>query len=232
VGPASGAIDWNDNQSIDLTHVITDVNWINVLSTCPPSPGQTSLTGYDDWSNLVYSFRISGYFADGAGPSVPDLDPEVTDREFLDLGLGSLDFDSDGFANADDNCPLVFNPDQVDGDGDGIGDACSLQTLTLNPGSVTGGMLASGAITLTLPVSLNDAIIFLESSDTSVANVPVSITIPTGAHAATFSIATYPVTASTPVTITATYGLAEKTATLMVGPATNFVYLPVVLKNR
>src|SRR5690606_34971475 len=35
-----------------------------------------------------------------------------------------LDQDRDGIANAGDNCPLVANPDQLDGDGDLEGDAC------------------------------------------------------------------------------------------------------------
>ena len=35
-----------------------------------------------------------------------------------------LDDDGDGMADAMDNCPLLFNPDQVDLDGDGLGDAC------------------------------------------------------------------------------------------------------------
>lgn len=39
-------------------------------------------------------------------------------------GAGSADSDGDGFPNATDNCPSVFNPGQEDGDGDLIGDAC------------------------------------------------------------------------------------------------------------
>ncbi len=35
-----------------------------------------------------------------------------------------LDQDRDGIVNAEDNCPLTYNPDQTDTDGDGIGDAC------------------------------------------------------------------------------------------------------------
>ncbi|MEM3074928.1 MAG: thrombospondin type 3 repeat-containing protein, partial [Candidatus Pacearchaeota archaeon] len=34
------------------------------------------------------------------------------------------DSDGDGILDVNDNCPLVSNPNQLDGDGDGIGDAC------------------------------------------------------------------------------------------------------------
>tara|TARA_R110002096_G_scaffold143328_4_gene299278 strand:- start:60351 stop:61193 length:843 start_codon:yes stop_codon:yes gene_type:complete len=37
---------------------------------------------------------------------------------------GPADADSDGVADADDNCPRVANENQADGDDDGVGDAC------------------------------------------------------------------------------------------------------------
>ena len=46
---------------------------------------------------------------------------EELDQKLIDL---LLDSDGDGIPDSEDNCPTVWNPDQVDSDGDGIGDAC------------------------------------------------------------------------------------------------------------
>lgn len=40
------------------------------------------------------------------------------------LPATSVDKDSDGIPDADDNCPTTFNSDQADADGDGVGAAC------------------------------------------------------------------------------------------------------------
>ena len=39
------------------------------------------------------------------------------------------DSDGDGILNEDDNCPIVYNPNQEDSDGDGLGDACDLEDV-------------------------------------------------------------------------------------------------------
>lgn len=43
------------------------------------------------------------------------------------------DRDRDGVADAVDNCPTTYNPDQLDSNKDGIGDACDTKTTTTNP---------------------------------------------------------------------------------------------------
>jgi len=47
--------------------------------------------------------------------------PNIAPNQFLQVVEGS---DSDGVANVDDNCPLVYNPGQEDFDDDGKGDVC------------------------------------------------------------------------------------------------------------
>jgi hypothetical protein len=52
----------------------------------------------------------------------------------------------DGYGDVCDNCPLVYNPDQVDSNDDGIGDACG-------PVTPSGGGGGQPTITLTGPIT-------------------------------------------------------------------------------
>jgi hypothetical protein len=65
----------------------------------------------------------------------------------LDFGVSYIvaicrDQDGDGVCDADDDCPLVANPDQADTDGDGIGDACDPCTGA----AIAGAKLALGKL--------------------------------------------------------------------------------------
>jgi hypothetical protein len=62
-----------------------------------------------------------------------EIDPRYADDASTSAAAGSstaddgdADDDADGIRNADDNCPGVGNPDQLDGDGDTVGDACDV----------------------------------------------------------------------------------------------------------
>lgn len=60
-----------------------------------------------------------------------EIDPSYADDASGSAGSGpaddgDADDDADGIRNADDNCPSVQNPDQLDGDGDTVGDACDV----------------------------------------------------------------------------------------------------------
>jgi cytosine/adenosine deaminase-related metal-dependent hydrolase len=60
-------------------------------------------------------------------------DPCPSDPSDACAALDADDFDSDGWANAVDNCAEVANGDQTDTDGDGNGDACDPCPSTPNP---------------------------------------------------------------------------------------------------
>jgi trimeric autotransporter adhesin len=81
------------------------------------------------------------------------------------------------------------------------GPAPELDSLTLDPDSVTGGESATGTVTLTEPAPLSGLVVELTSSNSSVANVPESVTIGGGSTSATFTVSTSEVGSSSEVEI-------------------------------
>ncbi len=137
--PAESPIDWNgDGDATDASVGPLNVN--RLLPSCGGSD-DGNLPGHDDWANLMFDFRSSASFARGVHVVLDE--PEPTEEEILEVAE-SVDFDEDGFSNADDNCPAVSNPDQADGDGDGIGDACDVPPRTV---TVTKDGTGSGSVT-------------------------------------------------------------------------------------
>jgi len=97
--------------------------------------------------------------------------------------------------------------------------APTLSSLTLNPTTVIGGVQSStGTVALSGPALSGGAQVALFSSNSAVASVPSSVTVPAGATSATFTVSTSAVTASTTVTISASYSGATRSASLTVTP--------------
>jgi hypothetical protein len=74
--------------------------------------------------DLADSFR-----SDGSSRMYTDkgnADGSLTGKHggFTEASSVIIDSDGDGIADADDNCPNTYNPDQADTNGNGIGDAC------------------------------------------------------------------------------------------------------------
>ncbi|MBI1800038.1 MAG: hypothetical protein HYR71_00210 [Chloroflexi bacterium] len=94
----------------------------------------------------------------------------------------------------------------------------TLASLTVNPTTVTGGSPSTGTVALSGPAPAGGALVGLSSSNSAVASVPASVTVPEGATAANFTITTFPVSANKSVTISGTYNGATVSAMLKVKP--------------
>ncbi|HYG98800.1 MAG TPA: hypothetical protein VD837_06680 [Terriglobales bacterium] len=92
-----------------------------------------------------------------------------------------------------------------------------LASLGINPSSITGGNIATGTVALTSAPTSN-TVVLLQSSNSAVASVPSSVTVPAGFTNAPFSISTNPVATATSVTVTAVYNGNSAPATLTVNP--------------
>ena len=92
----------------------------------------------------------------------------------------------------------------------------SLVSVTINPTSVQGGNSSQGTVTLSGAAPAGGAVVTLTSSNSSVANMPVSVTVPVGATSATFTVTTSVVTATTSVNIMGMFNGLQRSATLTV----------------
>jgi len=228
-----GDIDWNEDLLI-TTPVTAGINDPDATSSagleaCEMPANQAAvMPGYDDWSNILYDFRITADFADGVHSSVP-TDYERTDEEALETA-SLIDFDGDGLSNGEDNCSAIANAGQEDGDGDGIGDACDIAALTIAPGEVDGGVSATGVLSLTVPAPAGGVVVELFSSEPEWASVPVSLTIPSGSISATFTIETEDPPLDATVMISAVADPAYIEGILVVRSSVRPTYLPVMMR--
>jgi hypothetical protein len=94
----------------------------------------------------------------------------------------------------------------------------SLSSVTVSPTSISGGGSSTGTVTLSEAAPSGGATVRLTSSNTSVAQVPASVTVSAGARSATFTITTSDVAGVATVSITANYIGGSKIATLTVNP--------------
>jgi hypothetical protein len=95
--------------------------------------------------------------------------------------------------------------------------AAALSSLSIDPQVVQGGSSTMGTIVLSGPAPDGGASLAIASNNTA-ASAPVTIVVPAGKTAQTFSISTKTVTANTAVTLTATLGNVSKSAPLYVTP--------------
>lgn len=106
----------------------------------------------------------------------------------------------------------------------------ALDSLTVNPSTVTAGTTSTGTATLTAAAPSGGATVAL-SSNNAAATVPGSVTVNAGASNATFTITT---TGSGTATISGTYANVLRSAQLIVNPglAANFVVRSTAAAQR
>jgi sugar lactone lactonase YvrE len=93
----------------------------------------------------------------------------------------------------------------------------TVNTLSLLPSSLTGGVTSKMTIKLTGKAGVGGVLVTLTSSNTVVAQIPASVTVPAGADTVDVNIQTAAVASTTNVTLTAKTGTVAKTAVLTFG---------------
>jgi hypothetical protein len=109
---AGDPVDWNGNGVIDGPLVAVNINTESLDGT--NIPADQLLTSHEDWSHLVYNFRGTPHYADGAPPV--DIGAEMTLPEHLRLYIApppgpatcTSDFNGDGDFGTDADIEAFF----------------------------------------------------------------------------------------------------------------------------
>ena len=95
----------------------------------------------------------------------------------------------------------------------------AVSSVTLSPSTVVGPASSTATVTLRSAAPTGNAFVTLASSNTVLATVPNSIVIPSGRTSGTFTVNAAQVTATSTVSISATYENVTKSATLTINPS-------------
>ena len=96
-----------------------------------------------------------------------------------------------------------------------------LYAIGLKPLSLIGGGSVLGTVGLAVPAPAGGTVVSLESSDTSLAQVPASVTVAPGNSTVSFAVTTSPVQTFASVSVTGTAGGVSKTGWLNLGSDPN-----------
>ena len=96
--------------------------------------------------------------------------------------------------------------------------AVSLSSLTLNPTTVRGGDSSQGTVILSGAAPSGGVVVTLATSDSAMAMVPASVTVPAGQSSASFKVDTGRAASNTSVTVSAAYDGVTNAASLTVTP--------------
>jgi hypothetical protein len=108
--------------------------------------------------------------------------------------------------------------------------ASSVTSFFLDPFEVTGGNASIGTVVLNGMAPSGGAVVTLVSSNSTVASMPASVTVPAGSDRVSFSVQTSAVATSTTVTLNANFGGWAATS-LIVSPASAPVTLTSLTLN-
>jgi len=121
LGPVACHPRWVD----DPDPMIVGLNQVSVVSEVVGAG--TFLRDYEVYCDVAgeYDLQIIVNVDSATVPLASDPSPDDNqDQNQPHLTCAGTDVDGDGVPNADDNCPWIPNPDQLDTDGDGDGDVC------------------------------------------------------------------------------------------------------------
>jgi hypothetical protein len=101
--------------------------------------------------------------------------------------------------------------------------------LTLKSNAVVGGSSVTGTVTLGEPAPATGVTLNVQSDNRTIAQPPLTVTIPSGQTSAGFTLTTAPVTVTRFVTITVTYASATQSVTLEVDRAASPVLVSLTI---